>query len=223
MAAPGAPEGQTPLAEAARMVRLQLESRGITDSRLLDAMRRVPRHLFVRAAERAMAYGDFPLPIGHGQTISQPYIVAVMTELLRLRGSERVLEVGTGSGYQTAVLGELARSVDTVERIPELSAAARATLEALGYGNVRFFVGDGSQGLPAEEPFDAILVAAAAPRVPPALAAQLADGGLLVIPVGESRSMQNLVVVRRVGRSLIEESGIGCRFVPLLGEEGFGF
>jgi len=212
---------RVPSPEAACMVRQQLEARGIMDGRLLDAMRRVPRHLFVPAAECGSAYGDFPLPIGHGQTISQPYIVAVMTEALGLRGTERVLEVGTGSGYQTAILAELARQVDTVERIPPLAVAARQTLETLGYRNVRFCIGDGSLGLPAQAPFDAIIVAAAAPRVPPALAAQLADNGVLVMPVGENRFAQNLVIVRRVGGTLAEEHGLGCRFVPLLGAGGF--
>jgi protein-L-isoaspartate(D-aspartate) O-methyltransferase len=224
MNAPGraaAGSGRADNASAAGMIRRQVESRGITDARLLEAMRRVPRHLFVPSACSEDAYGDFPLPIGHGQTISQPYIVAVMTVTLRLRGGERVLEVGTGSGYQTAVLAELAGRIYTIERIPELSAAARKTLLSLGYANVEFAVGDGGEGWPAHAPFDRILVAAAAPRVPPALAAQLADNGIMVIPVGDSRFSQNLVVVRRIGASLEREQSIGCRFVPLIGEGGF--
>ncbi len=207
---------------AAGMVRRQIESRGISDRRLLEAMRSIPRHHFVPSARLEDAYGDFPLPIGHGQTISQPYIVAVMTEALALRGSERVLEVGTGSGYQTAVLAELASRVYTIERIPELAAGARKALLSLGYDNVRFAVGDGCEGWPAHAPFDRILVAAAAPAAPPSLAAQLADNGIMVIPIGDSRFSQNLVVVRRVGRSLEQEQSIGCRFVPLIGKGGFG-
>jgi protein-L-isoaspartate(D-aspartate) O-methyltransferase len=203
------------------MVRQQLESRGVLDGRLLEAMRSIPRHLFVPPAVRAEAYADHPLPLGHGQTISQPYIVAVMTESLGLRGSEKVLEIGTGSGYQTAVLAQLAAHVWTVERVAGLAHAARAVLEELGYRNVSCSIGDGSVGLPAGAPFDAILVSAAAPRVPRALADQLADGGTLVLPVGESRFIQTLVVVRRSGGSFREERGIGCRFVPLLGAEGF--
>lgn len=208
-------------ASAAGMVSRQIESRCISDPRLLDAMRRIPRHRFVPSAGLEDAYGDFPLPIGHGQTISQPYIVAVMTEALALRGSERVLEVGTGSGYQTAVLAELAARVYTIERIPELAAAARKALLSLGYDNVRFAVGDGCEGWPARAPFDRILVGAAAPAVPPALVAQLADNGIMVIPIGDSRFSQNLVVVRRIGRSLQREQSIGCRFVPLIGKGGF--
>ncbi len=223
---PGADGARGPAHEnnalAVPMVKRQMESRGITDPRLLEAMRRIPRHRFVPSAGLEDAYGDFPLPIGHGQTISQPYIVAVMTEALALRGSERVLEVGTGSGYQTAVLAELAVRVCTIERIPELAAAARKTLLSLGYDNVRFAVGDGCKGWPARALFDRILVAAAAPAAPPALAAQLADNGIMVIPIGDSRFSQNLVVVRRIGGSLVQEQSIGCRFVPLIGEGGFG-
>jgi protein-L-isoaspartate(D-aspartate) O-methyltransferase len=222
MSVPGPrPARGEPLPEAAQMVRVQLESRGILDGRLLEAMRRIPRHLFVPSAVRAEAYADHPLPLGHGQTISQPYIVAVMTESLGLRGCEKVLEIGTGSGYQTAVLAQLAGHVWTVERVADLSRGARAVLEELGYANVTCSVGDGSVGLPGSAPFDAILVSAAAPRVPRALAGQLADGGTLVLPVGESRFSQTLVVVRRAGASFREERGIGCRFVPLLGADGF--
>jgi protein-L-isoaspartate(D-aspartate) O-methyltransferase len=209
------------LPDAARMVRLQIQARGVTDERVLDAMRRVPRHLFVPTAGREAAYGDSPLPIGRGQTISQPYMVAVMTEALELRGGERVLEVGTGSGYQTAVLAALCGVVFTVERIPELADHARAVLEGLGCANVRSRVGDGSLGWHDEAPFDRILVAAAAPRVPPALAEQLADNGILVVPVGEVRAGQDLVVARRVGGSIVTRTGIGCRFVPLVGAGGF--
>jgi protein-L-isoaspartate(D-aspartate) O-methyltransferase len=220
----GDAEGSTRVdnSSAAAMVRRQMEGRGITDARLLEAMRRIPRHQFVPSAKLEDAYGDFPLPIGHGQTISQPYIVAVMTEALALRGRERVLEVGTGSGYQTAVLAELAARVYTIERIPELAGAARKALLSLGYDNVRFAVGDGCEGWPEHAPFDRILVAAAAPAIPSPLAAQLADNGIMVIPIGDSRFSQDLVIVRRIGRSLEQARSIGCRFVPLIGEGGFG-
>jgi protein-L-isoaspartate(D-aspartate) O-methyltransferase len=206
--------------EAVLMARRQLESRGITDSRVLAAMRAVPRHLFVPAGARGQAWGDFPLPIGHGQTISQPYIVALMTELLGLRGGEQVLEVGTGSGYQTAVLARLAARVFTVERIPALAEAARGRLAGMGVTSVEYRTGDGSEGWAEHAPYDAILVAAAAPRVPPALEEQLADGGVLVVPVGESPVSQVLVTVRRIGSRLVRGEGIGCRFVPLVGAGG---
>jgi protein-L-isoaspartate(D-aspartate) O-methyltransferase len=203
------------------MVRFQLASRGVRDSRVLDAMRRVPRDRFVPAAHRADAWADRPVPIGRGQTISQPYMVAIMTEALGLRGSERVLEVGTGSGYQAAVLGELAAEVFTVERIPELAGAAARTLEELGCANVTVVVGDGCRGLSEHAPFDAILVAAAAPSVPVALRGQLADGGILVVPVGATAAVQALTLVRRQGTVFTLEEGTGCRFVPLIGEGAF--
>jgi len=206
---------------ADRMVRLQVESRGVRDRRVLAAMRRVPRHLFVPPGSRAAAYEDHPLPIGHGQTISQPYIVAFMTEALELRGAERVLEIGTGSGYQTAILAELCVKVFSVERIPELADRARGILAELGYVNVGVRTGDGSEGWPEKAPFDGIIVTAAAPEVPTTLRNQLADNGLLVLPVGDIRGMQELVVARRSGSSFSIRSSIGCRFVPLLGKGGF--
>jgi protein-L-isoaspartate(D-aspartate) O-methyltransferase len=206
---------------ADRMVRLQLETRDVHDQRVLSAMRRVPRHFFVPPGSQAAAYGDHPLPIGRGQTISQPYIVAFMTAALELRGTERVLEIGTGSGYQAAILAELCAKVFTVERIPELSDRARDILLGLGYANVTVRTGDGSEGWPEEAPFDAILVTAAAPVVPPMLRNQLADNGLLVLPVGDMRGSQELVVVRRIGDSTSARASIGCRFVPLLGRGGF--
>jgi len=220
---PGRSEGRLPeeMAAAERMVRWQLEARDVRDRRVLDVMRRVPRQRFVPAGSRSAAYEDHPIGIGHGQTISQPFIVALMTEMLELRGSERVLEIGTGSGYQTAILCELAVSVLSVERIAPLAERARATLRELGYSNVSIRVGDGSLGWPAEAPFDRILVAAASPDIPPALAAQLADNGVMVLPVGGEAGVQELVLVRRTGSAITRRAGIGCRFVPLLGRAGF--
>jgi protein-L-isoaspartate(D-aspartate) O-methyltransferase len=206
---------------AERMVRLQIESRQVLDRRVVDAMRRVPRHLFVPSGGRASAYEDRPVAIGHGQTISQPYIVAFMTELLELRGAERVLEVGTGSGYQTAILSELSAEVYSVERIGALAERARATLVDLGCRNVRIRLGDGSLGWPEEAPFDRILVTAAAPSIPPALRDQLADNGVLVVPVGDLKGTQELVVARKTGATVSVRESIGCRFVPLLGRGGF--
>ena len=208
-------------AAAARMVKLQIENRDVRDTRVLDAMRRVPRHLFVPPGSRSSAYEDHPVSIGYGQTISQPYMVAFMTQALGLRGAERVLEVGTGSGYQTAILAELCRAVFSVERIPELAAAAESSLEALGYGNVGLRIGDGSEGWPENAPFDGILVAAAAPSIPQRLRDQLADNGVMVIPVGDWRRTQEIFVARRTGGTVTVEKSIGCRFVPLIGAGGF--
>jgi protein-L-isoaspartate(D-aspartate) O-methyltransferase len=205
-----------PNPQAERMVRQQLRARGLGAERVLEIMSVLPRHRFVSGTLRAEAYGDFPLPIGRGQTISQPYMVGLMTEELAVREQGKVLEVGTGSGYQTAVLAELAREVYTVELIPALLEHARRLLAELGYRNIRYRAGDGSAGWPEASPFDAILVAAAAPAVPAALTAQLADGGVLVIPVGDSRQFQTLLTVRRQGRFLERREGIGCRFVPLV-------
>ncbi len=207
--------------DAERMVRLQIQNRDITDARLLEAMRTVPRHAFVPPGSRVSAYGDYPVPIGHGQTISQPYMVAFMTQLLCLRGREKVLEVGTGSGYQTAVLAALAAHVCTVERIPELAAAAEKTLRELGVTNVSFRTGDGGDGWAEEAPFDCVIITAAAPAVPAALRAQLADNGVMVLPVGDWRRSQTIVTVRRTGGSFISQESIGCRFVPLIGQGGF--
>ena len=203
------------------MVRRQIEARGIRDPRVLQALKTVPRHEFVPESARSAAYEDEPLPIGRGQTISQPFMVALMSEALGLHGSERVLEVGTGSGYQAAVLGELAAEVFTVERIAELAGTAARTLEELGCANVTVVVGDGCRGLSEHAPFDAILVAAAAPSVPPALREQLADGGVLVVPIGESAAVQVLTIVRRTADRFTTEEGTGCRFVPLIGEGAF--
>src|SRR5438132_14381256 len=165
----------------------QLMRRGVIDSRVLAAMRKVPRHLFVQEALRERAYGDHPLPIGEEQTISQPFIVGLMTSLLELTGREKVLEVGTGSGYQTAVLAELARRVCSIERLPRLAERARATLEALGYDNVWVRVGNGTLGWPDQAPFDRIIVTAGGPSVPPPLFQQLAEGGRMVVPVGDAQ------------------------------------
>jgi len=206
---------------AERMVRLQIESRQVRDRRVLDAMRRVPRHLFVPSGGRASAYEDRPVAIGHGQTISQPYIVAFMTELLELRGGEKILEVGTGSGYQTAVLCELCAAVYSIERILPLAERARVTLDELGYRNIWIRLGDGSEGWPEEAPFDRILVTAAAPSMPPALREQIADNGLIVVPVGDLKGAQELIVARKVGSTISVRESIGCRFVPLLGRGGF--
>jgi protein-L-isoaspartate(D-aspartate) O-methyltransferase len=212
---------QIDAAEArARMVEHQLRGRGISDERVLVAMERVPRELFVPEEVRKHSYEDGALPIGHGQTISQPFIVATICELLALKGHERVLDVGTGSGYQAAVLAELAAEVVTIERVPELAESARGALAESGYDRVEVRTGDGSLGVPERAPFAAIAVAAAAPTIPDALYAQLEEGGRLVVPRG-SRWGQELVLVVRTPEGPQERASIACRFVPLLGEEGF--
>lgn len=203
-----------------RMVEQQLRARGIRDQRVLAAMSKVPREEFATAASLAEVYGDYPLPIGAGQTVSQPYIVATMTEALDVRPQDRVLEVGTGTGYQAAVLAELAAEVWTIERVPELALKAREILARLGYGSVHVAEADGSQGLREQAPFPKILVAAAAPAVPPSLFEQLQEEGRLVIPVG-SRTDQQLYVVRKIDGKMVTTARELCRFVPLLGEEGW--
>jgi len=203
------------------MVERQLRRRGITDERVLDAMARVPRELFVSESVRPYAYDDGALPIGHAQTISQPFVVATICMLLALEGDERVLDVGTGSGYQAAVLAVLAAEVVTIERIPELAETAREALAEAGYARVEVRIGDGSRGVPERAPFDAIAVAAAAPTVPSALYSQLAEGGRIVVPRG-TRWGQDLVLVVRTAVGPVERKSIPCRFVPLLGDEGFG-
>jgi protein-L-isoaspartate(D-aspartate) O-methyltransferase len=200
-----------------RMVREQLESRGIDDERVLDAMRRVPRHEFVPPALREHAYEDRPLPIGGGQTISQPYVVAYMTQQLEPGPDDVVLEVGTGSGYQAAILGALVDRVYTIEIVPELAERARETLRRLGHDNVQVRRGDGYRGWPEAAPFDAILVAAAPDHVPQALVDQLAPGGRLILPVGDSLQELVLVTVDEDGRAS-RESLIDVRFVPMTGE-----
>jgi protein-L-isoaspartate(D-aspartate) O-methyltransferase len=199
-----------------RMVEEQIERRGVRDPRVLAALEKVPRHKFVRGALVSEAYADHALPIGGGQTISQPYIVAVMTAALQLHGGERVLEVGTGSGYQAAVLAELGAEVYSIEILPELAKEAAERLAGLGYGRVRVRAGDGYRGWPEASPFDGILVTASAPRIPEPLKEQLKDGGRLVIPVGDL--FQELRVLTRHGTTFTEEQLFPVRFVPMTGE-----
>jgi protein-L-isoaspartate(D-aspartate) O-methyltransferase len=202
-------------AERERMVRTQLAERGIREVRVLDAMSRVPRHEFVPETLRQEAYEDHPLPIGEGQTISQPYIVAAMLEHLALQTIDRVLEIGTGSGYVTALLSLLCAEVYSVERQAQLAALAESTLRRLGYRNMKMRVGDGSQGWPECAPFDAILVSAATPEMPPALFAQLREGGRMVVPIGPASS-QELQLIRKIGGEPAVRVLEGCRFVPLV-------
>ena len=206
--------------DAIRMVAQQLRGRDVEDERVLAAMARVRRELFVPPELAAHAYEDAALPIGWGATISQPYMVARICEALALHGREHVLDVGTGSGYQAAVLAELAAEVDTIERVPELAAQARANLAAAGYERVRVHVGDGTLGVPDQAPFDAIAVAAAAPELPRTLYGQLAERGRLVLPIGLREAQELQVVVRSPEGPAVLHS-VPCRFVPLLGEEGF--
>ncbi len=206
-----------------RMVDSQIRARGITDERVIKAMEKVPRHLFVEEALWDQAYNDNPLPIGENQTISQPYMVALMTEALQLKGPEKVLEIGTGSGYQTAVLAELADQVFSIERIAFLASRARKILDSLKYFNVAIRVGDGSYGWKEESPFDGIIVTAGAPDIPRTMVEQLSVGGRLVIPVG-NRYAQNLMRITRLSENLndLREEDLGaCRFVSLIGEYGW--
>jgi protein-L-isoaspartate(D-aspartate) O-methyltransferase len=203
-----------------RMVETQIKARGLKDERVLKAMLKVPRHLFVDEALRDQAYGDFPLPIGEGQTISQPYIVALMTEALELKGNERVLEIGTGSGYQTAILAELALWVYTIERFQALLERAKKVLKELGYKNISFKLDDGTLGWKEAAPFDAIIVTAASPDIPPPLVEQLAEGGRMVIPVGDEFSQTLIKGVKRGGK-LHTKALEPVRFVKLVGAYGF--
>lgn len=202
------------------MVDTQIISRGIKDPRVITAMRKVPRHLFMGESSWYKAYDDMALPVGEGQTISQPYMVAVMTELLGLGGDEKVLEIGTGSGYQAAVLAELSSEVYTIERIQSLSDRAREVIEELGYVNIHMRVGDGTLGWPEAAPFDRILITAAAPAVPEPLLDQLSEGGILVAPVGDRFSQQLVKLLRQKG-NLSKEYQTPCVFVPLVGEHGW--
>ena len=197
-----------------KMVSAQIEARGIRDSRILGVMRRVPRHKFVPGVYKGYAYEDTPLPIGKGQTISQPYIVALMTELLQLKGNERVLEIGTGSGYQAAILAELVKQVYTIEIMPELAARAEKLLKSLGYNNITVKCGDGYLGWEEHAPFDAIIVTCAPEDVPQPLIEQLAEAGRLVIPVGSSS--QELVLIQKQNNKIKRRSIIPVRFVPML-------
>jgi len=209
-------------AQRRRMVERQLAGRGVTDPLVLDAMATVPREIFVSADLRDQAYADGPLPIDAGQTISQPYIVAVMVEALELTGDGRVLEVGAGSGYAAAVLGQIAAEVYTIERHRELAETARRQLDAVGADNVEVICADGTRGWPERAPYDAIVVAAGAPVVPEALEQQLAIGGRLVIPVGEAKTIQELVRLTRVSETEYRREKLtDVRFVPLIGEDGW--
>ena len=204
-----------------RMVESQISGRGITDRRVIEAMLKVPRHLFVEEAMAAQAYSDSSLPIGEKQTISQPYMVALMTELLQLKGTEKVLEIGTGSGYQSAILAETAGRVYTVERIRPLALRARKVLDSLRYLTINMKIDDGSGGWEGEAPFDAIIVTAGAPDVPEELLQQLAPGGRLVIPVGTQYEQVLVRVTRNLDGTFVREESVGCRFVKLIGKSGW--
>jgi protein-L-isoaspartate(D-aspartate) O-methyltransferase len=203
-----------------RMVETQLILRGIKDPRVLDAMRKVERHIFAGESNLYAAYDDMALPIGEGQTISQPYMVAIMTELLHLKGTEKVLEIGTGSGYQGAVLAELAKDVFTIERIAVLTERAASTYRSLSYQNIHVRTSDGTLGWPEEAPFDRIVITAASPKIPEPLLKQLGMRGILVIPVG-SRFSQQLLKITKTEKGLIEEYHTPCVFVPLIGAYGW--
>ena len=202
------------------MVREQIIRRGITDANVISAMQKVPRHKFINEKFFSEAYADHPLPIGDGQTISQPYMVALMTQCLELKGGEKVLEVGLGSGYQAAILAEITKEVYSIERFASLAQRAEKTLTNLKYFNIKIKVGDGTSGWEEFSPFDGIMVTAGAPEIPPSLTEQLAAGGKLVIPVG-GRFMQNLSVFKKEGERLIQKDICSCVFVPLIGKEGW--
>lgn len=204
-----------------RMVDTQIIARGVKDRRVIDALLKTPRHLFVQEAMASQAYNDTSLPIGEKQTISQPYMVALMSEMLELSGRETVLEIGTGSGYQAAVLALLASRVCTIERIPQLATRARRLFDTLGLTNIAMKIDDGTIGWAGEAPFDAIIVTAGAPDVPEALVGQLAVGGRLVIPVGDQVNQELVKIVKQEDGSLTEERSTPCRFVKLIGREGW--
>lgn len=203
------------------MVDKQLFKRGITNKRLLEAFENVPRHKFVQEDQQHMAYGDHPLPVGEGQTISQPYIVALMTDALELTKDDKVLEIGTGSGYQAAILAELAKEVYSIERIENLAISAKKVLEDLNYHNIHIKVSDGTLGWDDKSPFDAIIVTAASPVIPDSLTGQLKTGGRMIIPVGDMRT-QDLIKIVKTEKELEKTNLGGCRFVPLRGEKGWG-
>ena len=209
-----------PVLARQHMVKEQLEARGISDPRILGAFLEVPRHRFVEENLKYRAYEDYPLSIGYGQTISQPYMVALMTQSLMPGPEDAVLEIGTGSGYQAAILSRLCRMVYSIERISSLSSRSRKVHDELGYYNINVRIGDGSQGLAKEAPFDGIIVTAGAPHVPEALTAQLAEGGRLIIPVGDE-SLQDLKRITKTREGLKEESLGGCRFVKLIGKNAW--
>jgi protein-L-isoaspartate(D-aspartate) O-methyltransferase len=209
--------GENYAEERRQMVEIQIAARGITDSATLEAMGSVPRHLFVPEDLRSEAYADYPLPIGHGQTISQPYVVALMTAQLELKGTERALEVGTGSGYQAAVLATIVREVYTIEIIPELATGAQTTLETCGYDNVRVRNADGYFGWEEHQPYDVIMITAAVDHIPSPLIEQLADEGRLILPLGDPLYYQTLTVVEKQGKQLITTHLTSVRFVPLTG------
>ena len=203
-----------------KMVEEQLVERGVKNLSVLEAMSRVPRHLFAQDSLQHRAYGDTPLPIGENQTISQPYIVGAMTEALALKGEERALEIGTGSGYQTAIIAELCRQVFTIERLNNLSRKAQNILESLNYMNIVFKMFDGTYGWPDQAPFDAILITASAPEIPDSLVKQLGDGGRLVAPIGGA-DKQKLVVLTKKGDRVSRRDLVNCKFVPLIGKYGW--
>ena len=211
---------QSYVGQRRKMVEEQLVERGVKNLSVLEAMSRVPRHLFAQDSLQHRAYGDTPLPIGENQTISQPYIVGSMTEALALKGEERVLEIGTGSGYQTAIIAELCRQVFTIERLNNLSRKAQNILESLNYMNIVFKMFDGTYGWPDQAPFDAILITASAPEIPDSLVKQLGDGGRLVAPIGGA-DKQKLVVLTKKGDRVSRRDLVNCKFVPLIGKYGW--
>ena len=203
-----------------KMVELQIKTRGVNEERILKSMKEIPRHLFVAEEQRIYAYEDFPLPIGAGQTISQPYMVALMTEALQLEGDEKVLEIGTGSGYQAAILSKLCREVYTTEKIESLALKAEKLFKELGYNNIKIKICDGTAGWMEHAPYDGIIVTAGAPKIPNPLIEQLSDNGKIVIPVGGSFS-QDLIVAEKIKGELVKKVICGCMFVPLIGKHGW--
>jgi protein-L-isoaspartate(D-aspartate) O-methyltransferase len=202
------------------MVEYQIKSRGMSDEKILKSMRRIPRHLFVPEQQRIYAYEDFPLPIGEGQTISQPHIVALMTSLLRLKGREKVLEIGTGSGYQAAILSKIAKEVYTVEKIASLGLKAEKLFKELGYRNIKVKISDGTEGWSEHAPYDGIIITAGSPQIPKPLIGQLSENGKIIAPIGGS-SVQDLIVAENIKGKLSQRAICGCMFVPLIGKYGW--